>query len=67
MSFELNTSDTMGPLADSGLRDSFVPVEDCAKRMGLSVAKVKELARRGILRADRSGQVQPAILSGVDI
>jgi hypothetical protein len=44
--------------------DGFLPVEDCAARMGVTVQRVVELVKRGILRADRDGFVQPAILSG---
>jgi hypothetical protein len=64
MMFGLNAADTLGPLADSGLRDSMVPVEDCARRMGITVDQVQQLVRRGVLRGDRYGFVQPAILSG---
>jgi hypothetical protein len=44
--------------------DGFVPVEDCAARMGITEQRVVELVKRGILRADRDGYVQPAIISG---
>jgi hypothetical protein len=44
--------------------DGFLPVEDCAAQMGVSVERLAELVKRGILRADRDGYVQPAILSG---
>jgi hypothetical protein len=64
MTFGLNPADTLGPLADSDRRESFVPVDECAQRMGITVEQVGKLVRRGILRADRSGFVQPAIISG---
>lgn len=44
--------------------DGYLTVEDCAARMGITVERVVELVKRGILRADRDGYVQPAILSG---
>lgn len=44
--------------------DGFLPLDECAERMGITVQRVVELVRRGILRADRDGYVQPAILSG---
>lgn len=40
--------------------DGYLPLDECAQRMGVTV----ELVRRGILRTDRDGYVQPAILSG---
>ena len=44
--------------------DGCVTVEECAERMGVSAERVAHLAQRGILRADRDGYVQPAIVSG---
>jgi hypothetical protein len=44
--------------------DGFLPVEECAAQMGITVERVVEYVKRGVLRADRDGFVQPAILSG---
>lgn len=44
--------------------DGFLPLEECAQRMGVTPERVVDYVRRGILRADRDGYVQPAILSG---
>ncbi|WP_161630354.1 hypothetical protein [Mycobacterium sp. UM_CSW] len=44
--------------------DGFLPLDECAARMGVTVERVQEYVRRGTLRADRDGYVQPAILSG---
>jgi hypothetical protein len=67
MRLGLNPRDTLGPLADSGgggLADSFVPLDECAQRMNLTVEQVSKLVRSGVLRSDRWGFVQPAIISG---
>ena len=44
--------------------NGYVTVEECAERMGITAERVVEYVRRGILRADRDGYVQPAIVSG---
>jgi hypothetical protein len=44
--------------------DGYLPVEECAAQMGVTVERVVQLVHRGILRADRDGCVRPAILSG---
>jgi excisionase family DNA binding protein len=44
--------------------DSLLPVEEAAQRMGISVERVVEYVKRGILRATADGLVQVAILSG---
>jgi excisionase family DNA binding protein len=45
--------------------DGYLTPEECATRMGISVDRVLELARRGVLRTTRVGLwVQPAIVSG---
>ena len=64
MTFGLNAADTLGPLADGDLRDSFVPLDEAAKRMNLTVEQVSRLVRSGVLRSDRYGFVQPAVVSG---
>jgi hypothetical protein len=46
------------------VHDGFLTVEDCAAQMGITVERVVELVKRGILRADRDGYVQQAIISG---
>jgi hypothetical protein len=46
------------------LARGYVPVQECAQRMETPVERIGELVKRGILRADRDGLVQPAILSG---
>jgi hypothetical protein len=64
MMLGLNPADTLGPF-DSDDRASFVPVEDAARRMGVSVERVQQLAHRGILRTRAGGLlVQPAIVTG---
>jgi hypothetical protein len=50
--------------------DTFVPVDECAERMGLTVAEVMDLVKRKALRARRYGawgqlEVQPAITNAV--
>lgn len=49
--------------------DDFVPVEECAARMGISVERVEELVAQKVLRARRFGgwalEVQPALVTGV--
>ncbi len=46
----------------------YLDVDDCATRMGLTVAAVRELARRRVLRSLDLGSgvllVQPAIVTG---
>jgi len=63
MTFGLNAADTLGPI-DRGLVDSFVPLDEAAKRMNLTVEQVSRLVRSGVLRSDRYGFVQPAVVSG---
>ncbi len=46
--------------------DGFVPAEECAQRMGITVAQVDDLVRRGALAVRREGWavlVQPAIVN----
>lgn len=49
--------------------ETFVSVDECAARLGLSVRQVEELAAKGLLRARRHGgwllEVQPALIRGV--
>ncbi|GBG35819.1 hypothetical protein NJB14197_29670 [Mycobacterium montefiorense] len=43
----------------------YVPLQDSAERMGISVERVQDLVKRGVLRASSDGlYVQPAIVSG---
>ncbi|MFB1295790.1 hypothetical protein ACAG24_009765 [Mycobacterium sp. pW049] len=53
----------MDPDDDGG----FVPIEECADRLGLSVAQVLDLVQHRVLRAVDYGMgliyVQPAIIS----
>lgn len=44
--------------------DGFLTVEECAARMGITAERVVDYVKRGVLRADREGYVQPAIVSG---
>lgn len=46
--------------------DGYLPIEDAAKRMSLSVAEVRDLCHRRVLRFVDCGLilVEPAILSG---
>lgn len=44
--------------------DGFLSVEECAQQMAITVEQVAQLVKRDILRADRDGLVQPAIISG---
>lgn len=53
----LDPADTLGPLGDSGLRESMVPLDECARRMNLTVDQVSKLVRSGVLWADRYGWV----------
>jgi len=46
--------------------DDFLPPEEAAQRMGITVAELDDLVRRGALRARRDGWavlVQPAIVN----
>ena len=46
--------------------DGFVPAEECATRMGITVAEVDDMVRRGALAVRREGWavlVQPAIMN----
>lgn len=43
--------------------DGYLPVEECAQRMGVSPERVVALVRQGVLRS-RDGWVQPAIVTG---
>lgn len=48
--------------------DGYVPVEECAQRLGISVARVKQLVQQRVLRAYSDGydlMVQPALIRGV--
>ena len=48
--------------------DGYLPIEECAQRLGLSVARVKELVAQRVLRAYSNGydtMVQPALIRGV--
>jgi hypothetical protein len=54
---------------DDDIDDTYVPVEDCAQRLSLSVPEVEDLVKKGLLRARRDGgwllEVQPALIPGV--
>jgi hypothetical protein len=43
--------------------DGYCDEEEAARRMGVSIKRVRELVRRGVLRG-RDGLVQPAVISG---
>jgi hypothetical protein len=49
--------------------DDFLPVEECAQRLGLTVERVMELVSQHVLRARRYGgwllEVQPALIDGI--
>jgi hypothetical protein len=45
------------------LEQGYVPIDECAQRMGVTVERVRELVLRGVLR-HRDGWVQPAVISG---
>jgi len=45
----------------------FVPIEECAKRMGLTTQEIVNLVNRRVLRHNRFGNVQPAIISGISL
>jgi hypothetical protein len=54
---------------DDDIDDTYVPIEECADRLGLSVPEVEDLVAKGLLRARRNGgwllEVQPALIPGV--
>lgn len=48
--------------------DGYLPIEECAERLGMSVARVEELVQQRVLKAyggDFGVMVQPALVSGV--
>jgi biotin operon repressor len=47
--------------------DDYVSVEECAKRLGISTARVEELVEQRVLKARWDGYtvVQPALIAGV--
>jgi hypothetical protein len=48
--------------------DDYVPVEECAQRLGISTARVKELVMARVLKASYERGytlVQPALIAGV--
>ena len=48
--------------------DGYLPIEECAERLGLSVARVQALVQARVLKAysgDYSVMVQPALIRGV--
>jgi hypothetical protein len=49
--------------------DTYLPVDECAARLGLSVPEVMDLLNKQILKARRYGgwllEVQPALVPGV--
>jgi biotin operon repressor len=47
--------------------DDYVSVEECAHRLGLSTARVKELVLARVLKSHWDGYllVQPALIAGV--
>jgi hypothetical protein len=51
------------------LDETYLPIKDCAKRLGLSVPEVMELVSQHVLKARRYGgwllEVQPALVPGV--
>jgi hypothetical protein len=47
------------------LSEGYLPPEECAARMQISVEQVGAMVRTGVLRATRDGLwIQPAIVSG---
>jgi hypothetical protein len=54
---------------DDDLEDAFVPIEDCADHLGLTVPDVEDMVAKGLLKARRHGgwllEVQPALIPGV--
>ncbi len=56
--------DLHGDLFDDG----YLPIEECAERLGISVARVKVLVQQRVLRSysgDYDVMVQPALIRGV--
>ncbi len=62
-------SGTRTNLNDDDIDDTYLPVEDCAARLGLSVAEVMDLVDKQVLKSRRYGgwllEVQPALVPGV--
>jgi hypothetical protein len=56
-------------MIDDDLEDTYVPIEECAGHLGLSVPEVEDLVAKGLLKARRHGgwllEVQPALIPGV--
>ena len=55
-----------GPVSYADLAErGYLPADEAAQQMGVSVERLRALVQRGILRATPDGQwVQPAIVSG---
>ena len=58
---------------DDDIDDTYVPVEECARALGITVPEVADLVERGVLQARRYAgwrldveyvEVQPAIVVG---
>jgi hypothetical protein len=62
--FDLEIEDYADPYRD--FEDTYVPVQECASRMGLTVEAVERLVRMRLLKARHHGilMVQPACLPG---
>lgn len=48
--------------------DEYVPIEACARRLGISITRVRELVEHRVLKAYFDGGqllVQPALIAGI--
>ena len=56
-------------MIDDDIDETYLPVDECADRLGLSVPEVMELVTKEVLKSRRYGgwllEVQPALIPGV--